>query len=341
MLDRTESGSTDARLAYCRSILPHVSRTFALCIPVLEEPLRSQVGISYLLCRIVDTVEDRDDLKPGLRDDLFRELMRLAREPGAQGARRRFQELLPCHSEPHHEDLLRHAGDVLDCYAALEPGAFRDVGECLDEMITGMSLYPGPASGKTPVEACRNLNELERYCHVVAGTVGILLSRLFGRVLGDGGWLTPERSEAGRRFGLGLQLTNVMKDHDRDHRRGISYLPRDWFHRSNGRHELRPDAARRLILRALDHMDSAEDYALSIPRRRTDMRRFCLYAAHLALATLYLTARGGDASRRAKVSREDLGLILERVDRYADDDTGLHALYRGYRDAVTEALATL
>jgi farnesyl-diphosphate farnesyltransferase len=341
MLDRTEAGSDAAKQAYCRSILPHVSRTFALCIPVLDEPLRFQVGVAYLLCRIVDTVEDREDLDPETRHRLFEELARLVREPADAGARRRFQELLPPHPDPHHEDLLRHAGDVLDCFAAFEPGAFRDVRECLDEMITGMSAYPGPGAGAAPVEACQNLDELERYCHVVAGTVGILLSRFFERALGDARWLTPARAEAGRRFGLGLQLTNVIKDHDRDHRRGITYLPRAWFRTLNGRLHLRPEAARRVIGRALEHLDTAEAYILSLPRRRTDMRRFCLYAAHLALATLYLAARPAGERSPAKVSHEDLALILGRVDRHADDDAGLESLYRGYRDAVAAAVGAL
>ncbi len=341
MLDRRQEESDAARRAYCRDILPHVSRTFALSIPVLEEPLRFQVGISYLLCRIVDTVEDRDDLAPETRRALFEELTRLVRAPGDQAARRRFQELLPPYGDVHHESLLRHAGDVFDCYAAIEPGARRDVSECLDEMIGGMASYPGPARGPAPVEACRNLDELERYCHVVAGTVGILLSRFFGRALGDAGWLTPGRAESGRRFGLGLQLTNVIKDHDRDGRRGITYLPRGWFQQLDGRTLLRPEAARRVIVRALEHMDAAEDYILSLPPRRTDMRRFCLYAAHLALATLYLAARPDPPGAPAKVSREDVAVILGRVDRHADDDDGLHSLYQGYRDAVAAAVDTL
>src|SRR5690349_2592145 len=39
-------------------LLGRTSRTFALAIPLLEEPLASQVSISYLLFRIADTLED-------------------------------------------------------------------------------------------------------------------------------------------------------------------------------------------------------------------------------------------------------------------------------------------
>src|SRR5947207_4851639 len=38
--------------------LDAVSRSFALCIPQLDQPLRDQVALSYLLLRVLDTVED-------------------------------------------------------------------------------------------------------------------------------------------------------------------------------------------------------------------------------------------------------------------------------------------
>ena len=43
---------------YQRTILESVSRTFALTIPLLPPELEKVVGNTYLLCRIVDTIED-------------------------------------------------------------------------------------------------------------------------------------------------------------------------------------------------------------------------------------------------------------------------------------------
>ena len=50
----SESGAD----AYQNAILPKVSRTFALTIPQLPQPLRRAVTNAYLLCRIADTIED-------------------------------------------------------------------------------------------------------------------------------------------------------------------------------------------------------------------------------------------------------------------------------------------
>src|SRR5262249_61752057 len=42
---------------FCRRMLPEVSRTFALNIPVLPAPLDLVVTVAYLLCRIPATLE--------------------------------------------------------------------------------------------------------------------------------------------------------------------------------------------------------------------------------------------------------------------------------------------
>ncbi len=48
--------------SYQNALLPGVSRTFALTIPELPDPLRQVVTNAYLLCRIADTIEDDDAL---------------------------------------------------------------------------------------------------------------------------------------------------------------------------------------------------------------------------------------------------------------------------------------
>jgi farnesyl-diphosphate farnesyltransferase len=49
---------------YQRAILESVSRTFALTIPLLPANLEKVVGNTYLLCRIVDTIEDAVCIDP-------------------------------------------------------------------------------------------------------------------------------------------------------------------------------------------------------------------------------------------------------------------------------------
>jgi len=51
-----------ADMAYQQSILGAVSRTFALTIPLLPKALETVIGNTYLLCRIIDTIEDAPTL---------------------------------------------------------------------------------------------------------------------------------------------------------------------------------------------------------------------------------------------------------------------------------------
>ncbi|MBK6395136.1 MAG: presqualene diphosphate synthase HpnD [Betaproteobacteria bacterium] len=62
--------------------------------------------------------------------------------------------------------------------------------------------------------------DLERYCHRVAGVVGLMSAEIFGR---------EEASTAGfaRDLGIAFQLTNIVRDVGEDARRGRIYLPQE------------------------------------------------------------------------------------------------------------------
>jgi farnesyl-diphosphate farnesyltransferase len=287
---------------------------------------------------MADTVEDSTGLSADTRESLFRTLMVLSRAPEDASARARFQSLWQPHPHPHYEALMRNADIVLDAFAAL-PGTVREpIADCLDEMASGMAVYPPPAGGSPPARVCSDLQDLEAYCHVVAGTVGCLLSRLFAQELGPE-WMTPERMERGRRFGLGLQLTNVLKDHEADGERGVAYIPERWMDRERRPAGLTAEGIRILVGRALDHLQEANAYVLSLPRERTDLRLFCLWASHLALATLRVVAETGGAGR-AKVGRDELWGILEKARSAAGDDAALSEIHAAY-DAAARASAGL
>jgi farnesyl-diphosphate farnesyltransferase len=330
-----ETRATPRSLAFVWEILPHVSRTFALTIPALRAPLRDWVATAYVLCRIADTVEDAEGIPPPRRLELFALLRHLAANPGDLTSRRRFLTAWPGGTDAEHERLMQEAGTVFDALLALPAEPRTAVAACLEEMSVGMALFASSEGEERPRFVCPDLPALEAYCHVAAGTVGILLSRLFALEIGEG-WLTAERVESGRRFGLGLQLTNVLKDRDQDRRRGVSYVPPSLVVGAAGEFRLSPEGVRVLTLRALEHLDAGNDYVISLPAQRPDLRLFCLWASHLALATLRLLAGAGGFG--AKVSREEVAVILERTREAAADDAGLIAMHAEARSAVVAAL---
>jgi len=324
----------DEARAACASLLPRVSRTFALTIPLLEEPLHSYVGIAYLLCRIADTIEDRPGQTRTERDRRLHLFAEAVREPGIRlGAGKLGGTGVDAPGEAPYEDLVANVGDVLACYRGFPDPVRETITTCVEDMVEGMAEFPAPAAAGPPVEACANIEELERYCHAVAGTVGLLLCDLFARELTPD-WLGTTRTEEGRRFGLGLQLTNILKDREGDGRRGITYVPTPWLTPEG---DLSGEGTRILVARAVEHLDQAQLFLLSIPPSRPEMRLFCLWAAHLALATLRLAARA--RGRAAKVSRADLTVILETTRAQAGDDGALQDLYLRNRSEVLAAIS--
>ena len=61
---------------------------------------------------------------------------------------------------------------------------------------------------------------LERYCHCVAGVVGLMSAEIFG-------YVEPATRGYARDLGIAFQLTNIIRDVGEDARRGRIYLPQD------------------------------------------------------------------------------------------------------------------
>jgi 4,4'-diapophytoene synthase len=296
-------------------LLPHVSRTFALTIPVLDEPLRSEVAVAYLLCRIADTIEDAEGIPPATRRALFETFIELIDHPLEPEPETRFRNTWCGQVDAYHQELIHRSGDVLAIYARFNASVQVAISNCLHEMIEGMLTFlERSQTNEGLLRPCSTVLDLERYCHVVAGTVGILLTDLFARELGTA-WATPACYEDGRRFGLGLQITNVLKDAEGDRRRGVTYLP---------------DTPHALVPLAVSHLDRAHHYALSIPRARPDMRLFCVWACHLALATLARIAH----DEPGKVPRSELTALLEQSRRSVLADGALEERHHQLRNRV-------
>src|SRR5262245_15965468 len=105
-------------------LLQKTSRTFALTIPFLPAPTRSEVELAYLLFRIIDTFEDARLWSPQRRiDALNRFCELLEREPAASEALAK-----ECANDPPvtHEGYLELLGKmpfVLGSFAALRAPA--------------------------------------------------------------------------------------------------------------------------------------------------------------------------------------------------------------------------
>lgn len=304
--------------AFCHTMLPKVSRTFAICIRLLPPDLEHPVLVAYLLCRIADTIEDSTALSAGDKDRLLRTFAASLEDDGADDGGLDCMFPSPTTDE---ELLAQNAEAVVRELRRFSPAQRAAIRPWVQEMAVGMAEFAARKHDGTTlhIEALTTVEELDSYCYYVAGTVGHLLTELFHLHAGN---RHRARHRALKRlatsFGLGLQLTNIIKDVADDRRRGWSFVPQELCQLAgitpDELHDGRHGAAARtvmlaLIAKAKRHLLDALAYTTTLPRREYGIRLFCLTALYFAVQTLELAERDDrllDPDHKVKISRTDV-----------------------------------
>ena len=307
----------DGDLAYQTQALRGVSRTFALTIPELPGPLRDVVGNAYLLCRITDSIEDEPALSPPQKRRFasrFVDVVEGREDAGDFG--RELGALLSPSTTASEQDLVANAPTVIRITGRFGDRQRRALARCVRIMAEGMSAFQQlDTSG-----GLRDQRELDRYCYVVAGVVGEMLTELFCDYSNDIGERRDELLPLAVSFGQGLQMTNILKDVWEDLRRGACWLPRDVFEQAGfdlralpgGRDD--PAFGRglvRLVGIARGHLADALRYVQLIPPRETGIRRHCLWALGMAVLTLRRihATPGFESGKDVKISRRSVRAV--------------------------------
>ncbi|NND54696.1 MAG: squalene/phytoene synthase family protein, partial [Gammaproteobacteria bacterium] len=173
---KATAGPSAADLALQDSLLPGVSRTFALTIPQLPEPLRVPVTNAYLLCRIADTIEDEPTLSPEDKQAYHDQFVDAVNgKTSATEFARSLYPRLSAATLPAERELILHAQQVLHTTRALPKRQREALQRCVSIMCDGMTEFQNN-EGR---EGLEDLREMERYCYFVAGVVGEMLTELF------------------------------------------------------------------------------------------------------------------------------------------------------------------
>lgn len=267
------------------ALLERTSRTFALSIPLLEQPLARQVGLAYLLLRIADTFEDAPLWG---RDERIAALAAfVAWLDGGP----------PLAGRPTDDDgcleLLARAEDVRSALLELAPEPREIILRHVRRTAEGMAGFVARQTDHGAL-ALRDLPDLRAYCYVVAGIVGEMLTELFAVTSPDLPY--GELAARARAFGEGLQLVNILKDEESDAGAGRSYLP--------------PRTTREAVTAvARSDLAIADEYVALLPEG-SPVRAFCDLPVRLAVATLDALDRGAP-----KLSRADVAHIFAEVTR--------------------------
>ncbi len=294
-------------------LLEKTSRTFALSIPLLPEPTRSQVTVAYLLFRIADTFEDAAQWPRERRIRALHQLADMldgeAAADAVEARARAWADALPSEHAGYLE-LLAATPFVLRRFLALEPEARRIVGLHTVRTARGMAHFVERTDDAGHL-ALADEADLVDYCYVVAGIVGEMLTDLFllhrGALAGDAAYLRQRAA----RFGEALQLVNILKDSDADAREGRRFLP--------------PQVDRAHVFRrARRDLGAASEYVLCLQeaqlRRGADrgLVAFTALPVRLAWATLDKVEAEGPGS---KIGRDEVHRIAAELERALEEGT--------------------
>jgi len=247
---------------------------------------------AYLLCRIVDTIEDERGLDAHQKQHLTAQFIDVVagRSP-AEPFATTLPPLLSSNTIEAERDLIRNSATVIRVTHSFTPAQRAVLERCVTIMGEGMAWF----QAKQSPAGLPDLPHLNAYCYYVAGVVGEMLTELFCDYSDD---IARNRSQLlalALSFGQGLQMTNILKDIWDDRSRGACWLPQELFTEcgfdlatlSKDHH----DAAfarglHKLIGIAHSHLRGGLAYTLLLPRTEPGLRRFCLWSIGMALLTL-------------------------------------------------------
>ena len=296
-------------------LLAGSSRTFALTIPLLPEPVRSEVTLAYLLFRVADTLEDSDRWPPARRAQALRTFEALLEKRTAPDAFAAFARALrddPPSHEPGYRALTDELPAVFEALSGLSPRAREVIVKHL--LVTARGMAEGLEAETDDHFRLRSLAQLKRYCYLVAGVVGEMLTELFllaSPPLGAAGSTLRQHARA---FGEGLQLTNILKDASADAREQRHFIPEQLELPS-------------LFELARNDLADAARYvgALVTARAPQGVVAFTALPVRLALDTLAEVERRGAG---AKISREQLAEAMSEVQALLRGERNLDAVLR-------------
>jgi farnesyl-diphosphate farnesyltransferase len=292
-------------------LLDNVSRTFALTIPELPASLAHVVSNAYLLCRIVDTVEDEPKLSASHKKDFCNRFIAVVE--GTEKASEFSQDLYPLLSNrtlPGEKELIALTGRVINITQQCNERQQRAMKRCIRIMADGMAHFQQNASTR----GLQNLKEVDQYCYYVAGVVGEMLTELFCIYSSSINENRDELMGLAVSFGQGLQMTNIIKDVWEDFERSACWMPRNYFNDDLSNLQRKEstknfqDGIESLVGITHNHLQNAMKYILLIPQNEKGIRRFCYWALGMAVLTMQKVDKNLDYTNgeQVKISRNSV-----------------------------------
>jgi farnesyl-diphosphate farnesyltransferase len=226
-----------------------------------------------------------------------------------------------------------------DCLKWLEQtgGADRgDIRAVLEKVTHGQMLDLHRFDNPAEMRALQTAADLDEYTYLVAGCVGEFWTRLCFRHLRDFASLLPdEMLSHGRRYGMGLQLINVLRDAGSDLRAGRCYFPEDELRRvglSAAQILSQPDRFQPIyqtwMEKAQDGLECGMQYSRAIRNRR--VRAATVLPALIGARTLALLRQAGASALHStvKVPRGEVRAMIMSLAIHLASPKQIHTIFR-------------
>src|SRR5262245_8963676 len=209
------------------AILRSVSRSFYLSIRFLPAQLREPIALAYLLARTTDTVADTAQISTSVRMETLKLLSN-----GIQGTASSdvvtelVASFVSLQENESERRLLESLPEYLACLEAMAHADQNDIRVVLEKIVRGQMLDLQRFDTPQEIHALSTAADLFEYTYLVAGCVGEFWTRLcFRHVCRFANRSEDEMLALGTRYGMALQLINVLRDAGSDLRAGRCYFP--------------------------------------------------------------------------------------------------------------------
>ncbi|XP_054843904.1 squalene synthase-like isoform X2 [Eublepharis macularius] len=274
VMPQVDEDSLSASLRICYKYLNQTSRSFATVIQALDGELRNAVCIFYLVLRALDTVEDDMTINLETKIPMLQNFHSYLYQPDWK-----FME-----SKEQHRQVLEDFPTI-----SLE---FRNLAKVYQDVIVEVCHRMGLGMAEFLEKKVDSKQDWDRYCHYVAGLVGIGLSRLFSASeLEDP--IIGHDTELANSMGLFLQKTNIIRDYLEDQVEDREFWPSEvWSKYVKKLSDLaKPEnidkavqCMNELITNTLHHVPDVLIYLSRLKNR--SVFNFCAIPQVMAIATL-------------------------------------------------------
>jgi Squalene/phytoene synthase len=295
-------------IEFYQNHLDRVSRSFAMCIARLEDPLRTWVSMTYLICRILDTVEDAKWAKLKKQNLAFANFNQFIKAPDKIEDINSWVNEFPQDITGGEKLLLGDAEVILKDLHLAPESVKRPIQNLVMSMSAGMNHFANRRVNG--VLKLNGLREVNQYCFFVAGIVGETLSHLMLAV-GANMKLTKSVLLNGHHFGLFLQKVNLLKDQIEDEKEGRFLVP----------------SKEELIISLKENAEGAFQYIESIPLEQKGYRLFCAWSLFLGLKSLPILQARSAGTDLSKITREETMILFNGLELIISNKQELRDLY--------------